>query len=148
MPDNTRKPNFPIDPVSGQIIGQTVLYSLHAGNHIEIVSAINPLFIKRIKTDTETAFISAGIPVGNLATVKIADANPLRRFFHVHANGDSKPVWIKLQSASTDNDKKGIWIERKAGVNPYWEMNPDNPYTGEISAIADSIEVDVFVTEY
>ena len=113
-----------------------------------MVSHINPLYMKRVKNYSLTAIINLGVQVTSGATVKIADANPERKFFHVHANGDSKPVWIKLQSAGTDNEKKGIWIERKAGVNPFWEMPPDNIYTGEISAIADSVSVDVFVTEY
>ena len=148
MSHENRKPGFPTDPQTNGAIGQTALYCLSLDGSVQIISHTNPLMVKRIKNDSESAIISAAIPVTNQATVKIADANPDRKFFHVHANGDSKPVWIKLQSANTDNDKKGIWVERKAGVNPFWQMPPDNIYTGEISAIADSIGVDVFVTEY
>ncbi len=148
MPSNQHSKGFPIDPISGRLIGQTALYALNGSNEIKLVSALNPLSIKRITNKSTSALILPGQEVTSGASVKIADANPNRRFFYVHANGDSKPVWIKLQSAGIDDDKKGIWVERKAGVNPFWQMPQDNIYTGEISAIADSVAVDVFVTEY
>lgn len=86
---------------------------------------------------------------------KIADANPDRIFFNVNINGSAGDVsiFIKLQAASVDNDKCGIWIGRLLDedgsyFNVEWEMPPDNIYTGEISAIMSSGTHTVHVTEY
>ena len=148
MGDNRRRRGLPVDPITERPISQAALFMLSPLGRVEMISALNPLWVRRFPFLTDDATIGAAINVGNMASVKIAEANPARRFLYVHANGDSKPVWIKLQSAAADNDKKGIWVERKAGVNPFWQMPTDNIYTGEISAIADSVSVDVFVTEY
>lgn len=59
-----------------------------------------------------------------------------------------KGVWIKLQAASVDNDKKGIYMNELEKGDSRWEMTDKN-YTGEISAIANSSGVvKISVTEY
>ncbi len=60
------------------------------------------------------------------------------------APGLTVQIWLKLQSASTDNDKKGIILLS----GDYFEMSADNVYPGEISAIVESGTEDVYITEY
>ena len=148
MSDNMRGRGLPTDHITKRIIGQTALYFMNLIGAVDVVSYFNPLPCFRVRDIAINTVMSAGVTLTNVATVKIADANPNRKFFRVCTNGDSKPVWIKLQAASVDDDKKGIWIERRAGSINFWEMQPDKIYTGEISAIADSVDVDVFTTEY
>jgi len=66
-------------------------------------------------------------------------------YFQV-TNISNRDVYIKLQAASVDNDAKGILILSGGGS---WEMQMDNIYTGEISAItAAGNGKDVHVTQY
>jgi hypothetical protein len=74
-------------------------------------------------TNTE-ATLSQPFSVGSAASVKIADINTERLFIHINTGPNNNGCWIKLQGA------------------------PDNIYTGEISAIAESGNVDIYVTEY
>jgi len=67
-----------------------------------------------------------------------------RRIFYTVVNDGAQKVWLKLQAASVDNDKKGITLFK----GDAWEMPVDNIYTGEISAISDSGNPSVFVTQY
>lgn len=102
----------------------------------------------RNRNTNDGAAVSEPISVGSVASTVLAGANPERMYFHAGVIGQIAPVFIKLQEAGTDNDKKGIFL---GGINrseSSWEMPPDNIYTGEISAIADSGDVDVCVTEY
>lgn len=96
----------------------------------------------------DTAIISDAIALNETTSVKIADVNPNRIFFYVTNNGSSDAVWVKLQAAAVDNDKKGIWVEKKEVAESFWQMPVDNIYTGEISAISNSSDPDVYVTEY
>lgn len=102
----------------------------------------------RVKNTNDVAVISDAITLSNTTSIKIADANPDRMFFYVTNNGSSDAVWLKLQAASIDNDKKGIWIEKKEVAESFWQMSPDNIYTGEICAISNSSSPDIYVTEY
>ena len=101
----------------------------------------------------DEATLSDAITVGGTSVV-IAEANPNRLFFHVHNFDGNEAIWIKLQAASVDNDKKGIFIEKNgaeeesAAARSFWEMATDNVYTGEISAIAVSGTPTVYITEY
>ena len=102
---------------------------------------------------TETS--TSKIELNSTTATKIADANTDRRFFHATINGSSSEVsvFIKLQAASVDNSKEGIWIGRELDEdgsygNICWEMPRDAIYTGEISAIAVSGSPDIYVTEY
>lgn len=60
------------------------------------------------------------------------------------SNGSTEEVWIKLQAASVDNDKKGIYLRSGA----FYEMPLGQKYTGEISAISNSGTPNVDVTVY
>jgi len=91
---------------------------------------------------TDTATLSNAIGLNSTTSTKIADALSNRIVF-ILSNPSTKNIWVKLQAASVDNDKKGIFIPR----NGYWEMPTDNIYTGEISAIADNGAPNVYVTE-
>lgn len=148
MSGNTHSRGFPTDPISGKAVGQTALYAIMRDGIIRMVSFLNPMPVKRIVNTKAEALIAAPVTVTNAASVKIADANPDRMFFCVHTDGDNKAVWVKLQPATVDNDKKGIWVEAKIGALNFWQMIPDNIYTGEISAIANGGDVNVFITEY
>ena len=64
-------------------------------------------------------------------------------FFSV-SNVSNHNVWLKLQSAATDNDKKGIYIPKGS----YWEMSAQNNYEGEISAISQSNGPTIYITQY
>lgn len=92
----------------------------------------------------DTAFISSAIMVNSTTSVTVRPANQGRIFFCVNNNNSANGVWIKLQAASVDDDKKGIFIPARES----WPMPVDNIYTGEISAIADTDNPDVYVTEY
>lgn len=111
-------------------------------------------FIGRTINTNDTATTSS-VALNSTTAVKIADANPKRTFFHVTINGSSTGVsiFIKLQAASVDNEKVGIWIGRfldedGSYFKVCWEMPPDNIYTGEISAIVTSGTHTVYITEY
>ena len=66
------------------------------------------------------------------------------RFSLIVTNPSSQDVWLKLQAASVDDDKKGIYLPKKS----HWEMQVDNIYVGEISAISDSGSPTIYVTTY
>lgn len=102
----------------------------------------------RNKNTNNIAVVSAGISLNSATSTVILAANPNRMSFDVNNNFSNQAAWIKLQAATTDNDKKGIFLNKKnAGVSS-WQMVPDNIYTGEISAIADSGSPTIYVTEY
>jgi len=110
--------------------------------------------IGRNRNTTDTA-TSSPVALNSSTAVKLADANPNRIFFNVTINGGSSDerIFIKLQAASIDNVKTGIWIGRSLDEDGSyfkvdWEMSPDNIYTGEISAIMDSGSHTVHFTEY
>jgi len=104
--------------------------------------------IGRNRNVNDTATISDAITLNNTTSTVIAVANPNRTFFYVTNNGAADAIWIKLQAASVDNDAKGIWIQKKEVSESFWQMPDDNIYTGEISAIAESNNPEIFVTEY
>jgi len=106
------------------------------------------LKIGRNKNENDESTISGGTTLNSSTSSVIAVANPDRIYFSVNSNFSDKACWIKLQSATTDNDKKGIFLNEKEKGITMWEMPVDNIYTGEISAIADSGSPVVFVTEY
>jgi len=103
--------------------------------------------IGRNKNESDEADVPTGFTVTATTSLKIADANPDRIFFRVDNNEMNKDVWVKLQPAADDNDKKGFLLKGDKGESS-WEMPPDNIYTGEISAIANLITSVVTVTEY
>ncbi len=96
----------------------------------------------------DVADISSGVSLNSTTSTKIADANDRRIFFCVNNNDNNNGVWIKLQAASVDNDKKGIFLTKKTGARIFFDMPPGNIYTGEISAIAEASSPTIFTTEY
>lgn len=92
----------------------------------------------------DTATVSSAISTNTSTSVVVAVANPDRIFFCVNHADASQDVFIKLQAASVDNDKKGIHLGRSES----FMMPTDNMYLGEISAIAENGSPDVFFTEY
>lgn len=97
---------------------------------------------------TDEADVKDEIEANATTSVKIADANHERIFFHVNNNSSTKEVWIKLQPANLDDDKKGILLEKKQFPDGHWEMPSDNIYTGEICVISESGNAMIYVTEY
>lgn len=104
----------------------------------------------RARNHNSVASISSAIILNGTTSTKIANANSERMYFYVTNNSSVNGVWIKLQAASGDNDKKGIYLAPAPAVGQcsFWEMPVDNIYTGEISAIAVADSPDVYVTEY
>ena len=100
--------------------------------------------IGRNTNSNDTAILSDVIPLNTITSTVVAAPNPNRIFFSINNNNDLQGVWVKLQAASVDNDQKGIFV----GSKSFWEMPSDNIYTGEISAIADVANPDIFTTEY
>lgn len=92
----------------------------------------------------DTGALSSAITLNSSTSVKIQDAAADRIYFIVTTPG-SPAFWVKLQAASVDNDKDGIFVPAGQG---FWEMPVDSIYTGEISAIADDDGLDVYTTEY
>ncbi|MEE8289577.1 MAG: hypothetical protein V3R25_09210 [Nitrosomonadaceae bacterium] len=102
----------------------------------------------RNKSTSDEADVGTGVTLNSTTSVVIAAANADRTFFHVDGNFSEKASWIKLQAASIDDDKKGIWLNEKEKGGTSWTMPVDNIYTGEISGIADSGSPILYVTEY
>jgi hypothetical protein len=90
--------------------------------------------IGRTRNNNDTATLSGTITVSGVTSTTVQAVNVDRLVFAI-SNVGVQDMWLKLQAASVDNDKKGIMVP-KGG---YWEMPPDNIYTGEISAISDSV---------
>ncbi|MCK5216597.1 MAG: hypothetical protein KAJ93_02350 [Methanosarcinales archaeon] len=97
---------------------------------------------------SDSANVPEPILLNSSTSTVIAEANPDRKYFHVSSSGTPNEVWIKLQPASVDDDKKGIFLVASVGGDGSWEMPSNSIYTGEISAIAGSNGPTVSVTEF
>ena len=99
--------------------------------------------VKQIKllNTSDTATVSDAITVTSTTSVKISDAEEHRVGIGIYVK--DAPVWIKMQPASTDNDKKGFYLP----AGQMLEMNCLSMYTGEISAIAEGADAEIYVTE-
>lgn len=91
--------------------------------------------------------ISSGISVGSITSTKILDAEviaegqqPTRMLIAISVT--SQDIFLKLQPAIIDDDKKGIIIPK--GATATFEV--ENMYFGEMSAIAGVGTATVFVT--
>ncbi len=104
--------------------------------------------IDRNVNANDTAEISAGITLNISTSVKIADANEDRIYFSAECNAETASAWLKLQAATVDDDKKGLFLTKVSLGRFCWKMPSDNIYTGEISAIAQIGNPKIFVTEY
>ena len=107
-----------------------------------------PLKIGRNRNSNDVANVMDAIELNGNTTTVLLPENPSRIALHVNNNSETKGVWIKLQPASVDDKQKGIWLAKKKEGLSHWDMSPDNIYTGEVSAIADSGKPDVYATEY
>lgn len=107
-----------------------------------------PLKKGRNINSNDVAYISDPIELSKDISTVIAVANPDRIFFHVTNSDSKKAAWVKLQPAIVDNEKKGIFLNKKDKPELSWTMPSDNIYTGEISAIADADDSTLHVTEY
>ena len=104
--------------------------------------------IGRTRNTTDIADVKDGVTLNSTTSTVIAEANPDRIFFFVDSNFSDKASWVKLQAASVDDNKKGIFLHEKEKGKNDWKMPPDTIYTGEICAIADSGSPVLYVTEY
>lgn len=91
---------------------------------------------------TDTAAVNAPVSVGGASSVTLATANNDRIYIAISAL--TQNIFVKLQAASVDDVKKGIYIPR--GFT--YELPIDNVYIGEISAISTAGTAIVYVTEY
>jgi len=98
--------------------------------------------IGRTRNFNDEATITS-VTLNSSTSTTISIVNISRIYFFVQ-NDSRVDLYIKLQEASVDDDKKGI----KLSAGDAWEMLADNIYKGEISAIADIAPADVIVTEY
>jgi len=99
-------------------------------------------FIGRTQNTATDATLSEVVLNSTTSTI-IGAVLPRRIFFSI-SNPSNRDIWLKLQPAATDNDQKGVFIPR----NGHWEMQIDNIYTGEISAISALGSPEIFITEY
>lgn len=79
----------------------------------------------------------------NSSTSVIVKAASTDFIYFAASNDNNDIVWLKFQSAATDNDKKGIMLEK----GDFYEMTSDK-YTGEISAISATTGTTLNVTTY
>jgi hypothetical protein len=93
--------------------------------------------------------------VNSTTATTISAVNLDRISFEVHLDPDSTDVevLVRLYPAADDNLKRGNALVRDTFgayslFKPDWRMQSDNMYTGEISAISVSGNVDIHVTEY
>lgn len=106
---------------------------------------------KRIGANTnvnDESIVKDGITLNSTTSIKISDANDKRIHFTVNNNSSTKAGWIKLQPATEDNKMKGIFLERRGFGDSRWSMPEKALYTGEISAISESGNPVIYVTEY
>lgn len=98
--------------------------------------------VSRSDSTSDTATISSAISVDSTTSTTLLSANEDRVYIAISATDTN--IWIKLQAASVDNDKKGIFIPK----NFTYELFPKAIYTGEISAIGDTATAMVYTTEF
>jgi len=99
--------------------------------------------IGRTRNFNDEAVVTSSIVLSSTTSTTISSTNEHRIFFFVQNNSNIN-LFIKLQEASLDDDKKGI----KLSAGDAWEMPTDNIYRGEISGIAEVDSPEVLVTEY
>ena len=83
MADDENGESYTFDEISKQPVGKVCVFCLTAEGKIEPVSLEGPLPVKRIPNTSDTAYLSGPISVGGVASVKIADANPNRKFISI-----------------------------------------------------------------
>ena len=101
------------------------------------------VLLRRNFNQKSSATLSSGLTIGTTSIVA-KTANTDRRYLSISVTVND--VFIKLQTAATDNDSKGITL----ADGETWIMPTDAIYTGEVSAIKDGVGPDaiIYVTEY
>ena len=101
--------------------------------------------VKRIERTANRSDESdqGSVALNATTSVTVVSANPDRISFRLD-NPSNQGIWLKLQAASIDNIKTGIFVD-KGG---HWPMDTDNFYDGEISAIAAVGNPTATFTEY
>ena len=101
------------------------------------------LVIGRNRNTNNEATLSDAITLNSSTSIKILDSDTKRIYTGI-SNIGNQDVWLKLQAASVDNEKKGIFIPSRS----FYELPPDNVYTGEISAITMVGAGKIFITNF
>ena len=106
------------------------------------------------RNTTDTATVTT-VTVGDTNAVTLLASNPVRLDWraNLNGNGGNETVYIREYPAATDNIKQGRVLvkyldEDGSYFNLSEKMEPSAVYTGEISAISESGNVTVYVTEY
>ena len=102
------------------------------------VSNGNPVPVVPRKVSTAT--VGSAVPLNDTVSTTVLSSNA-GRISAQFGNTTNRLIWIKKQTAATDNDKKGI---------PLWPRSTSDifiNYTGEWSAIADAGTPDIYPTE-
>lgn len=93
---------------------------------------------------TDSVTMPNTISLNATTSTTLISANANRIGLIISDTHNSQGFYIKFQSASVDNDKKGIFL----GAGRTFELPQDLLYKGEVSAIANSEAVDVTVIEW
>ena len=104
--------------------------------------------IGRNRNTNDEANVQSGIGLNSTTAVTIQAVNVERIFWHVDNDNAANAFWVRLYPAAQDDLKRGIFVSGRNGARPFWTMPPDEKYTGEISAIADTAAPTAFTTEY
>ena len=101
------------------------------------------VLIRRNFNQKSSATLSNGITISTTSVVA-KTANTDRRYLSISVTGND--VFIKLQTAATDDDSKGEMLSN----GETWRMPTDAIYTGEVSCIKYGVgpSATIFVTEY
>jgi len=91
----------------------------------------------------ETSNMTGPISLSTNSAIMISSFNSNRSYFSVFNDTTGIGVWVILSPSSGVADKKGIFISGKKS----WEMPTDNIYIGEIWAIADADNPNLYITE-
>jgi len=96
----------------------------------------------RSNSTSATATLSSAITVNDATSTTLLSVNEDRIYIAITATDNN--MWLKLQAASVDDDKKGIFIPK----NFTYELFPRAIYTGEISGIGDTATAMAYTTEF
>ena len=106
--------------------------------------------------NTNDESVVTTVEINSVTATKLVNANPSRIFLNISLSsieeGDTA-IFIRLYPATDNDDKTGIPIGiLTVGNNNIfkidWEMNSNNIYTGEVSAITNIGTTIVNITEY
>ena len=96
------------------------------------------------RRDTNDTATITPIALNASTSVKILDAGT-EKVNVIFTNQSNFDIWIKFQAASVDDDKKGIILMNGTNISLVFG---NGFYTGEVSAIAQTDNPTINVTEY